>query len=529
MQVVDSQEIVESAGGTEKRKWLVVGLVIVELLFLAGGYGWQKYRLRDEGEVKQLIDDPGELLASRYKTEAEVEKELSFRFFHDVNSNGLKDGNEGWFSDITVSIKREGQSFPFQSLPVDSQGQASLAGIEAGEYEVQFSYNNQMAYQFSGQFNYQPSFEIAGKDGQVMGKLPTEWQVVEFGGGGLVLEYGVSNYQPSQVVALDQGNQFALYDPKYEWVFMTTNLPNSRDWRYYELINDKVFYVNDEVLYSFSSKDRYASEAMAGLYDINKKYFSLSKDGEIVVYVINNQIRAVSKDYKCRERFGFNYQDKDLLPRFGTSDSKVSFLDNQRAVFSAAEAGKNWEVFTYNCINKDQIEMKKTGIIDNQINDLIYLDERRLLVNGEFEVDGKVWKGIYFYDLYDRKVIEYDGIKLITMMGVEYYNNRYIVGLNSRQYVIVDYQAYKQGKEAAYVIPKSNLVSPDQNLNAWRLFGETTDGLLFNETRTCSEGGGVCGEVKKVKFLGNGDYQMETYFKVENLYKLQSILGEISL
>jgi len=152
-----------------------------------------------------------------------------------------------------------------------------------------------------------------------------------------------------------------------------------------------------------------------------------------------------------------------------------------------------------------------------------------LLINGEFEVSGQTWNGVYFYDLNDKKVIEYDGIKLITMMGIEFYNNRYIVGMNNYQYVIVDYETYKQGNEAVYVIPKSSLVSADRTLSIWQLFSETTDGLLFNETKTCSEGNRICGEVKKVKFLDNGDYKAETYFKINNLYKLQSILGEIRL
>jgi len=317
MQTIDNQEIILPGDKIKKNKWLVVGLIMIQLLFLAGGFGWQKYRLKNKDIVEQLTDDPGELLANRYKTEVELKEGLSFKFFNDSNSNGLKDSNENSFSDITISIRRQGQSMPFQSLAVDSQGQANLANIETGKYEVRFNYSNQMTYQFNNQFNYLPSFEATNKDKQVIGKLPTEWQEVEFDGNKLVLEYGINNYQPNQIIVIDQGNQFALYDPKYEWVFMTTNLPNSRDWRHFELINGKIFYVNDEVLYSFSSKDRYANEVMAGLYDINKKYFSLSQNGEIVVYVHDNQIRAVSKDYQCRDRFGFNYQNKDLTSRFG--------------------------------------------------------------------------------------------------------------------------------------------------------------------------------------------------------------------
>lgn len=307
--------------------------------------------------------------------------QLGWMFFEDSNANGEFDYSEKVFNNVSVALRRPGETNAFLTMPAEVNGLVKIDGLTAGIYEVQYlNYELEQPYAI-GEWLLKRYYQIIESGKTRYSFLPTEWERIELTSAGFKVKVGLREYQPAEVLVIKEGKQVKFYDPAREMVLGQSQWADEAERQFY-LKDDQVYFVNEKKLWQFNFKDKFntlVGEALAeedkniqGLFysDDSGSYFYDRQTKKRIKYTAlgSNAKAVVSEDEKyIGARLNANIMVVDypavmasgvekhyVLPfsgQFAFSGDDVLINQSQEIVRVELKGDGVWEI-------KDRIELK---------------------------------------------------------------------------------------------------------------------------------------------------------------------------
>lgn len=323
-----------------KRPWwlMLVGFMVLFLLFYLGfwlGKGQQ-------APAVVPLPDPGEVLAARFAKAPQVPNQLTFIFFDDANKNGVFDSTETSFHNISVELRRRGQEFAFQTLPVDSSGRAVVSGLTPADYEVRYSYADYTGISY-GDFNLHTWYQIILPTGEAK-SIPTDWGSL---GDTSEIKIGISQYVPDKLIVGQIPSKLYLIDPAFpDRSYGESTIFSDNSWYRFTLSGDKIYYLYNNELKFFDVKNRLTQMAIRPAYLTDQYNYRLSPDTRTLIYPDNGELSYITRDDWCGQGAVFDSDGYRIL----ASNLRINFRDNQQLVAVAkTSVNENEKVYLIGC------------------------------------------------------------------------------------------------------------------------------------------------------------------------------------
>lgn len=444
---------------------------------------------------KQVQTDQVEVF-TQYKLEPRS-GQMQWLFFEDANANNIFDYQEKVFKDMSVTIRRKGDTQNLRTVPSDMNGLVVITDLAEGDYELRLT-NYELDTQESGEdfkwFKYYQVFEPQTQEWEF---LPSQWRPISLTNQGFAAKAAVKLYQPKIMLLLGSGDGVVLYDPVQGKILSQSNL--NEPGKHQFILKDQVIYylkLNDKALKQYSLKNQVAILLIEPIYDVDVNNFKLSDNGQMISYRMENELRYWGAEESC--------QEGALIDNGGRLDVKdnngklaLSFFGDKKFIFLGKDWESPWQLYEANCNQEKEMAVKKLALETEPIS-FEFLDE-----NTMFYTDNN---GSYFYNLTDNSIIKY------TAMGaggeaIISQDRKYVAVKNNNNYVVVDYPAVKaSGVEKHYVIPANGEISFSQ------------DQAFLNRGK----------EIERIVLQGNGAWESKEIIKLEN-FQADEVIGEIRL
>ena len=232
-------------------------------------------------------------------TPMEVEKKpgrMAWIFYDDTNKNNVFDYQEALFNDISVSIRRAGDTQTLRTVPSGADGAVVIDGLAEGDYEIQFvNYeleNKETAEDFK-RLNY---YQLVEPEKQNLEFLPSEWKKISLAKEGYSVKVGIKRYQPPSVLVLASGEGVSFYDPLRARVIGQSNL-NEAGKHQFKLQGEELFYIKliDRQVKKYAYSSQVAAAVIEPVYDVPVDNYKLSEAGNLVVYKLDNESAVLGK------------------------------------------------------------------------------------------------------------------------------------------------------------------------------------------------------------------------------------------
>jgi hypothetical protein len=404
-------------------------------------------------------------------------------FYTDTNKNGVYDYAESVFNQVSVSIRKAGETEPFRSVPAGVDGAVKIDDLTQGEYEISLdNYSRPDAATSAWLWfdDYQLGEEF----------LPTKWRPVSLKSEGYKELIGITPYQPKLVLTLATENGVSWYDPERAREIGK----NNQELDHPVVRGNDLFFISDSKLKRLDWRYRTESEQLIWLDEA--KDWLLSPEGKTVAYLSEgSELAWRSADESCPEG--------NLLFE-----------------------GTRLKVKSYSFIGETSWLIISQGDEENPVG-IYRVDCRKvepLTAVGEPVGVGSLGAGDWFYSTTDAtylvdnssgKAVKYTALGGGEGIGVSQ-DKRYLMKkISAGSWLIVDYPAVKtSGVEKHYLIT-GYTAEP-------ALVG---DNAYFVKAKSC-EADGDCGEIVRIKLEGSSTWLVSDTWDLKNVAATK-VLGVI--
>lgn len=360
-----------------KKKLTIIFAILLGLAFtfLAGFYAegfWSAESAVQDSESTTKTD-VGELMLEHFGSKEVLSAgTVKFKFWFDLDNNGREDAWERGQAGMAVSVRRDGEQLPFITLETDGEGTVTLSGLDNGNFEVSYSYIYPNNYYSPPNQHFWLSqwFEILESSQNLSGILTGEFVDLEFDqNNGSLVTMGLKRYQPTQLVALQNGSSLNLYNISIGRQFAAASFykDSSTLPRKFEVRDNKVFYVEGSVLYKYDPlrESSYSEKVYEQVTAPEDSYFALSPLGTALVYG-NSDGTFFHNDGAACGRQAVRYQDKlvQIQHRSYTYDPIAAhFSDENRAVIYGRTHDDVFRLYLLTCQGKSlEVEQLPVGV-----------------------------------------------------------------------------------------------------------------------------------------------------------------------
>ncbi|MFH0942637.1 MAG: hypothetical protein V1810_00505, partial [Candidatus Beckwithbacteria bacterium] len=409
--------------------------------------------------VSVILEKPSEQVPETVELKASLESlganQLGFLFFEDSNINGEFDWEEKVVKNVSVAVRRPGETAAFITVPAEVNGLVKVNQLAAGKYEIQYLNSElEQPYQ-AGDFEFKRYYQIVEAGRVRFSFLPSEWQTIELTESGYQLKVGIKEYQPESLLVISDKGKIKFYDPVRAKV-----LGMSQSGQTFKLKSDSLFYFKDNDLTKFGTGTRLTQVVADRLFDININNYWLNQDGSGLLY-LNEEKRwqYESEALGCSStlRTG-NYENLAA----GGERELADLDENQLAVLANT---KSEGVGTYLgvCREKGKLELKRFDL--GNITSLKFLDKENWFYSNS--------NGSYFFNFVNGQSTKYAALGTNAAVIISQ-DKKYLAASLDGSTIVVDYPAVKQsGVEKHYVLPFSGQLA------------FSGDEVLISQTKTC--------------------------------------------
>jgi hypothetical protein len=399
-------------------------------------------------------------------------------FYIDKNANNVYDYQETIANQVSVAIRRQGETEPFRRVPAGSDGWAKIDDLSLGTYEI--SLDNYYEPVSSGDEETPIEwlwFDDYQKDKEF---LPTAWREIKLEGKGYKELIGITKYQPSLILALATEDGVAWYDPDRARIIGKNNVAIGTAFTR----GKDLFYIQADKLKHLDWTNRTVIEQLNWLDEV--KDWTLSPEGKTVVYVSEDQLRWRSAEEACPEG-GLLFDGMRLKVKSFTFIGETSWL-----VVARTEEEKPWQLFRAECTKVEPLESaaEPTSVLSLAGGDWFYASA----------------DNSYFYDNAAQKTTRYQALGNGAGVSVSQ-DKRYLVKkVSGNSWLVVDYPGVKSsGVEKHYLLTGFD--------SEPATFG---DDVYFVKAKAC-EADGDCGEVGRIKLDISGVWSLDSTWDLKDV------------
>ncbi len=395
-------------------------------------------------------------------------------FYTDTNKNDVYDYSESVFNEVSVSIRKAGETEPFRRVPAGLDGSVKIDDLAQGDYEIRLDNYSRPDAQTSVWLwsdDYQRGDEF----------LPTKWRAISLKSEGYKELIGITPYRPRLVLVLATPDGASWYDPERAREIGKNNQildnPVTRG-------ND-LFFMSDGKLKRLDWQNRTESEQMVWLDEA--KDWTLSPESKTVAYLTEGKELAWrSTDEACPEG-NLLFEGMRLKVKTYSFIGETSWL-----VVSEGDEEKPAGLYRVDC---RQIEPLTT--VGTPVN-------AGFLAGGDWFYSTA--DATYLVDNSSDKAVKYTALGGGEEIKVSQDRRYLIKKISNNNWIIVDYPAVKtSGVEKHYLI---NGYNSEPAL--------IDDDAYFVKAKAC-EADGDCGEIVRVKLEGNGAWSVGDTWDLKNV------------
>ena len=241
----------------------------------------------------KLTEEAVELGESLEQIEAH---QMGFLFFEDSNVNGEFDYNEKVVKNVSVAVRRPGETAAFITVPAETSGLVKIDNLADGEYEVQYlNYELEQPY-MTGEFEFKHYYQIVEAGKVRFSFLPTEWQKINLTDLGFKLKVGMREYLPSSLLVIFDQDRLEFYDPVRNRV-----LGESQKGISFKFKESNLYYYQDNSLTRFEIKPQLTKVVIERLFVKNLSKYWLSEDDSGLLFLDDeNRWQYESKVSGCK-------------------------------------------------------------------------------------------------------------------------------------------------------------------------------------------------------------------------------------
>ena len=409
--------------------------------------------------------------------------QIVFGFFVDTDKNNQFDYQERAFSQISVAIRRAGETEPFRRVSADRDGLVKIDDLSQGDYEVSYDNYSQPEvsdWLFFEEYQHQGEF------------FPTAWRRVSLDGLGYKELIGVLAYRPPLLVAVITDNGLSWYDPERARVYAKSNLPVSK---FVSRGND-IYYLRDGKLFHLDWTNRTVIEEMIWLEEAEAGGWTLSPGGKTIVY-------SSAKEQHYRSQIEACNEGSLLWEGLRPEAKAVSFIDETSwLTIARTDTDQPWQLFKVNCDVAGPVVTVAGPVSVGYLggNDWFY---------------GTAEAG-YFYDSANKQTVKYTALGGGGGVTVSADNRYLLKKLSQTGWLAVDYPAVKtSGVEKHYLL--TGIVAEPTVIG---------DDVYFVRGKVC-EADGDCGEIVKISLQSSGAWSIAAVWDLKNV-AAQKVLGVVN-